>query len=190
MKRLALVLLAGCPGCVDTSDPPWQLDHDRIVAVHTEPAGVGTGEVATITGLLAHRDGPATEESPIIVTALEPHELFTAVHYDVDHWQIDGPALAEPTPLTIEMRFAAGEVATKIIWLGEHRENPAATADVPDPFPLHHDVDLGPGEWFSSCGTLAGTVLRVDDACTGQVAWVVRDADDGVSWAVRNLRTP
>jgi hypothetical protein len=187
VKRLALMLLAGC---VDAADPPWQLDHDRIVAVRTEPAGVAAGEVAAISGLLAHRRGPTSEEAPIIVTALTPHELFTAVHYNLDHFEIDGPALATPTPLTIEMRFAGGEVATKIIWLGQHRENPAATATVPDPFPLHEDVDLGPGEWFTSCGTLRGTVLRVDAACTGEVVRVVRDADNGVSWAVRNLQSP
>lgn len=186
MKRLAVMVLAGC---VDASDPAWQLDHDRIVAVHTEPAGVAAGEVAQISGLIAHRGGPTTEERPIIVTALSPRELFTAVHYNLDHFEIEGPMLDAPTPLTIEMRFASGEVATKIIWLDEHRENPGATATVPDPFPLHDDIDLGPGEWFTSCGTLNGTVLRVDAPCDGEIVRVVRDADDGVSWAVRNLQS-
>ncbi len=187
MKRLALVVFAGC---VDAGDPPWQLDHDRIVAVASDPAGLVPGESARITALVAHRGGPLDEEQPVAMTVVSPRELSTAVHYNIDHWQIDCPVVAAPTALEVELRVPAGEVATKRIWLGMALANPAVSATVPDPFPRGSDVDLGPGEWFSSCGTLRGSQLRVDAPCDGQVVVVVRDDAGGLAWQVFALHAP
>jgi hypothetical protein len=183
--RCALLLIA-LAACVDDSDPPWQLHHDRVLAIAAEPPGILPGQSATITGLLAHADAPVSEEQPVAVTALSPRALFAAVHYNVDHWQIDCPTVATPTPLVVEMRFAAGEVATKTVWLGTARSNPAPPIyQVPDPVPLHVDIDLRADDtWFTSCGTLDGTTWREDDPCAGELVGVHRDADTGVSWRV------
>ena len=187
MKAIALVLLAGC---VDASDPPWLLDHDRIVAVAAEPPRIVPGESARITALVAHRGAAVSEEQPVVMTVIAPRELYLAVHYNLDHWQIDCPVVAEPTELEVELRVADGEVATKQIWLGETGANPIVTASVPDPFPRGMDVDLGDGEWFTSCGTLRGSVLRVDAPCDGQLVVVVRAGDGGVAWQVVPLHAP
>ena len=46
--------------------------------------------------------------------------------------------------------------------------------------------------WLTSCGTLfqddvARAFLRADEACTGELAMVVRDANGGVTWRVWSL---
>lgn len=187
MKRLALLLVAGC---VDASAPPWLLDHDRVVAVTAEPPGIVPGQSARITALVAHAGAPVDEEQPVAMTVVSPRELYTAVHFNIDHWQIDCPAVPAPTALEVELRLPAGEVATKQVWLGETRANPPASASVPDPFPRGSDVDLGAGEWFTSCGTLRGSVLRVDAPCDGQLVVVVRDGHAGVAWQVLALHVP
>lgn len=193
VKRIALVLVVGLWGCVDASDPPWQLDHDRIVAVTAEPPRIEPGGSARITALVAHAGAPVDEEQPVVMTVVSPRELYMAVHYNIDHWQIDCPTVTEPTELDVELRVAAGEVATKKIWLGETGANPPVSASVPDPFPRGMEVDLGAGEWFTSCGTLRGphlSVLRVDAPCDGQVVVVVRADDGGVAWQVLPLHAP
>ena len=181
-RALALFALAAC---VDAGESSSSLNHEHVVAVRAQPAAIEPGGVATLDGLLAHADAPTTDEQPIVMTAKSPIALFTAVHFEFDHWQIECPAVAEPTPLVVEMRFASGEVATKIVVLGDTHANPAAPAiGVPDPVPLHEDVALGDAEWFTSCGTLRGTTLRVDEPCEGELVGVVRDLGGGVAWTV------
>ena len=186
MKRALLACLLA--GCVDASDPPWQLDHDRVLAVAADPPRVLPGQSARVSALVAHAGAPVDEEQPVAMTVVSPRELYTAVHYNLDHWQIDAPAVTEPTALVVEMRLPPGEVATKTVWLGLSGANPTVAATVPDPFPRGRDVELGDGEWFTSCGTLRGTTLRVDQTCDGQLVVVVRDGDGGVGWQVLALR--
>lgn len=190
MKWLVLVLLAGC---VDAGAPPWQLDHDRVLAVAFDPPRILPGQSARVTALVAHRGAPVApvdEEQPVAMTVVSPRELYTAVHYNLDHWQVDCPMVAAPTELEVELRLPPGEVATKTIWLGETGANPTVMASVPDPFPRGEDVELGAGEWFTSCGTLRGSTLRVDAPCDGQVVVVVRADDGGVAWQVLPLHAP
>ena len=121
---------------------------------------------------------------------MSPRALFTAVHYNIDHWQIDCPPVTAPTPLVVEMRFSSGEVATKTVVLGDTHANPAAPMfAVPDPVPLHEDIALGDAEWFTSCGALdtPRTTLRVDEPCDGKLVGVVRDLGGGVAWQVMPL---
>jgi hypothetical protein len=187
VKAIVLVLVAGC---VEASDPPWQLDHDRVVAVAADPPRIQPGQSARVTALVAHAGAPVDEEQPVAMTVVSPRELYMAVHYNIDHWQIDCPAVTSPTELEVELRLPPGEVATKTIWLGASGANPTVSASVPDPFPRGQDVDLGAGEWFTSCGTLNGSVLRVDAPCDGQVVVVERADDGGVAWQVFALHAP
>lgn len=184
MKRALLLLVAGC---VDASDPPWQLRHERVLAVKTEPAGVAEGETALLDGLLAHDDGSVTEEQPVAVTVVSPRALFAAVHYDVDHWQIDGVHVDAPTLLEIEMRFPAGEVATKLVQLGAHVEN-RVPPSAPMPA-LHENIALPDGSWFTDCGTITGATWRIDAPCDGTLVGVVR-SPPAVAWTISAVHLP
>lgn len=184
MKRAWLLLLAGC---VDASDPPWQLRHERIVAVRTEPAGIVDGETALIDGLLAHADGSLTDEQPVAVTVVSPKALFTAVHYNIDHWQIDGIHVDAPTTLAIEMRFAGGLVATKQLTLGERIANPPPP-QAPTPA-LHVDLALPDGTWLTDCGEITGMTWRIDAPCDGTLVGVARGVS-GVSWTISPVQLP
>ena len=176
---LVALLLAGCH---DELVEPWQLDHDRIVAARAEPAGIVTGEVALLDGLVAHA-GAVTTEPPTGATAPDaPAGLFTAVHFLFDHWQIDAPDAAQlaaarselglpvdaAVPLDVTLVFGS-LVAQKRVWLGESRMNPALPAILVDGAPAEQlDVlDLAGGHgialsaaaptgvtWLSSIGTL------------------------------------
>lgn len=185
MKR-ACVLVA-LAGCIEAGDPVWSLDHERIVAVRAQPPQIRPGETARLDALIAHRGATTTDDAPVAVVVVSPRALFTAAHYNVDHWQIDCPPVTSVTRLVVEMRFPAGEVATKTVVLGDTHENPTAPAfAVPDPAPLHEDIALGDAEWFTSCGALDATrtTLRVDERCDGELVAVVHDLGGGVAWQV------
>lgn len=216
MKRLAI--LGVLAGCVDASDPPWQLDHDRILAVRAEPPAILTGEVARLDALLAHAGGPTTIEQPIGVTAAgAPADLFTAVHYNLDHWEIDGPAEAQlaearaelglpdgaPVPLAVKLQVPGPLYATKTVYLGASYPNPPARvvldgADAPASLALaaQHEyrfaVDAPRARWFASCGELRGSerlevTLVTGDACEGELVVVARDDRGGTMWQVISL---
>jgi hypothetical protein len=145
MKRLVVLALLG--GCIGDIDPSWQLDHDRIVAVRATPPHISVGEVADLDALIAHKGAPTDVGFPIGVTAVPsnpPADLFTAVHFDLTKWEIDGRLVTEaqlaeartalqlapgaPVPLVVTMQFPdAGQqkmIANKTIYLGDSRANP------------------------------------------------------------------
>ena len=184
MKLAVLVLLAGC---VDATDPPWQLRHQRLLAVRVEPAGIPEGETARIDGLLSHEDGSVTDEQPVAVVAQSPRELFEAVHYNVDHWQIDGVHVDSPTVLTLEMRFAGGEVATKEMMLGVFVNNPVSPSA--PAAALHEDIALPAGTWFTDCGAITGATWRIDAPCDGTLVGVVHQAP-GIAWTISSVHVP
>lgn len=213
MKRAALLLLAACE--LETTDPPWQLAHDRVVAVRANPPHVPPGETATFDVLLAHEDGPTTVAAPVNAAAPgAPANLFTAVHFYIDHWRIDGPedsalaaARAElglpadaPVPLDVILELPGPLYARKTVWLGDTHENPAAPALAYGPelprgeHPL--ELEVPPGwsvRWLTSCGTLDGDTSprathEVDAPCEGELVVVVRDPLGGVAWQSLPLR--
>lgn len=217
MKRaLLLVILAACS--TEASDPPWQLAHDRVIAVRFDPPHVPPGEVATIDALIAHADGPVTVEVPRSATASgAPGGLFTAVHYYIDHWRIDGPEDAALDPARDELGLAAGApvpidvtlalpgplYAKKTAWLGDAHPNPPAPAlsyganlEVGREYEL--EIDPPPGgsvRWLTSCGELRDdtrprAVHVIDAPCEGELVIVVRDPDGGTAWQILPLRVP
>jgi hypothetical protein len=213
MKRALAIAFAAC----SAPEPlePWQLDHDRVVAVRAEPPHLPPGEVALLDALVAHADGPTTVEPPRNAAAPgAPGGLFTAVHFNIDHWQIDGPddaalttARAElglpdgaPVPLEVTIEVSGPLYAKKIVWLGDARANPAPPAFNygPDVSRGEHTVAVEPPagssvRWLTSCGTLRAdgeaTASHVVDApCEGELVVVVRDDAGGVVWQVLPVR--
>lgn len=211
MKRALLLVLAAC---ADETTPPWQLDQDRILGVRATPPGIAPGETARLVALLAHADGPVTEEQPLGASAaFAPADLYTAVHYNIDHWEVNAPdesKLAEaraelglpadaPIPLEITLELPGPLYATKTVYLGTSRVNPEPPSVHPDTSSIRIDHDLqltsvstGDVRWFTSCGELidhdqAIATLRVEDPCDGELVVVVRDDAGGVTWRILPL---
>jgi hypothetical protein len=213
MKRALLVVVAACgePAVPE----PWQLDHDRVVAVRALPPHIAPGEIALFESLIAHADGPTTIEPIVNASAASaPGDLFLAVHYYFDHWQIDGPDQARldaaraalglaadaPVPLDVTLELPGPLYAAKTVWLGDSRANPPAPAITygpvlgPGEYPLDFDPPFGGTvRWLTSCGTLLDhTEPRathvVDEPCEGELVAVVRDGFGGVAWQVLPIR--
>jgi len=210
-SALALAALAAC---IDSPDPRWTLDHDRVVAARATPPGIRAQGTAVLDALIAHAGAPTTVEAPAAATAPVAPELVT---FDGASWRVMAPgdqALASartrlglaadaPVPLEVVMSFPgpAGErVVTKTVWLGTVADNPSVPAlqvaglDVADTvaIPRGEDTYLSLAttarvSWLTSCGTLfqddePTSYLHGDDACTGELAAVVRAPDGGVAW--------
>jgi hypothetical protein len=129
-------------GCADTT-PPWDLTHDRVIAVRATPPGLAAGERATIDGLIARMAEPL-EVAPASVTLASTSPVELEIHRDDGGWSITAPAepalgaarvalgLAEgaPVPVTLTTVFAIGGIqhtATKRVVLGSPAENPEPT---------------------------------------------------------------
>lgn len=186
MRRAALACALAFAGCADELVEPWQLAHDRVVAVRVDPPHVPPGATALITALVADADGPAREVVPRGASApFAPGGLFTVVHFNLDHWEINSPddaalepARAElglpagaPVPVTVTVEFPGPLFADKIVWLGDSHANPSVPpvhvdgVEVTTEVVLARarevslDVDARDGEgvrWLTSCGTLDG----------------------------------
>lgn len=225
-RALVLLLLAGC---FDQVDARWQLDHDHVVAVRATPPRILPGEIAEIDALVAHDGAPTELTLPSEAAVLDaPASVKNIVHAADGRWYVTAPpeealvlargelGLAEgaPVPVTVYTAFAREGAeplfAKKIVWLGDHGDNPPApdakidggpmTDDlvVPTESDVYLSVTVDPQarvSWLSSVGTLfqddvATSFLRVlpEDSMVGQLAVVVRAADGGVAWRVWPLR--
>lgn len=211
--RRALPLLA-LAACVPDSDPPWQLDHDRIVAVRAEPPAILPGEVASLDVLVAHAGGPTSIEAPRVASAAD-QSLYTAVHFVFDHWQVDGPDEAQlaaaraemglagnaPVPLDVTVQVQGPLYAEKRVLLGATAQNPPMPSVTIDGAAAPSAIMLGAHRavplliqaqdvrWLTSCGELGedrepAVTLTTGDACTGELVVVVRDGAGGVVWQV------
>jgi hypothetical protein len=154
--RLAILLVLAA--CADKSDPRWQLDHDRVVAVRATPSHIPAGAVTTLDALVAHADGPTDMEAPTVaqVSPTAPAVLAgTLVSFDAGAWHVTAPSEATldaaraalmldagaPVPLDIGMTFGSAPlVALKTIYLGDSADNPTI-AD-----PMVNDVAVTPAD--------------------------------------------
>jgi hypothetical protein len=129
-------LLAGCGEDVDL---PWDLDHDRIIAIRSTPSGIASGEVATLDALLGRVGQPPIEVVPATVTVLSPGSLAGALAEQDGGWTVTAPDEAAlvaarselgleagaPVPLRVRVTFAdSAKTGLKNVWLGERRDNP------------------------------------------------------------------
>jgi hypothetical protein len=144
-RALLLLALVACNADVDE---PWQLAHDRIIAVRAEPPRIASGERAEIDLFVGFAEQPAESRSPDVAMVQSPASLADVVAHTDGDWFVTAPsedrlaaARAElgllpdaPVPLQIGVAAAwptpvispndAGFGALKTVWLGESAENP------------------------------------------------------------------
>lgn len=147
MKKL-LVLSVVLFGCNADIDEPWELDHDRIVAVRAEPPGIEPGETSQLDVLLSYEALPAESRSPDFAQVVEPQSLADVLAFDGAHWVVTAPSAARldqvraelglaadvPVPLRVGVAVAwptpvaspegNGFAAIKTVWLGREGINP------------------------------------------------------------------
>jgi hypothetical protein len=137
---VAAILAAGAIGCTGDLDPPWQLDHDRIIAVRATPPGILAGETSTLDALLGTKGGPTRVAAPELAAVVSPASLSDALAFDGTRWVVTAPdeqrlaqvraelmlAADAPVPLRIGVSYAGQTlVATKTIDLGRAASNPS-----------------------------------------------------------------
>jgi hypothetical protein len=136
---LAAALAATTGACTGDIDPPWQLDHNRIVAVRADPPAIASGQRSTIDALIGVKGGMTSVASPEQAAVVSPSSLSDLVTTQDGHWVVTAPddarlaqvrtqlALAAnaPVPLEIGVSYADGTLtATKSILLGLAATNP------------------------------------------------------------------
>jgi hypothetical protein len=171
------VLLGACASDVD---PPWQLDHDRIVAARATPPHVPAGVTSQLDVLVAHKGGGTEVVSPQGVVVVSPTALADtaisgatvtapdATHLAAARQQL---GLAADAPVPLELGIAAsGLAATKTLWIGDSADNPTlagvtiagdtppASLVVPKLTDVRLFVDADDAveivNWLTSCGTM------------------------------------
>jgi hypothetical protein len=222
-------------GCNSDLDEPWQLSHDRIIAVRANPPGILSGEQSRIDLLLGFSDAPVSERGPDLATVIKPESLKDTLAVDATGWVVTAPSEERleaarmelglmpgaPVPLQIgiavtwphEVMSLDGKSfgATKTIWLGDSRANPALSGmlvngDAPDTdllvpketkVPLFVDADdtVDIVNWLTSCGEMhdfdlhsAYLMVPPETPQEGQLALVLRDERGGVAWQVWPIR--
>jgi len=135
----AIAVAAAAAGCMGDIDPPWQLSHDRIVAVRADPPGLAPGGTARIDALLAHKDQMTSVESPELAAVVSPASLSDVVSFQGGSWMVTAPAEDRMVAARSELKLAAGApvplqvgvsyagrtlMATKTITLGQAAANP------------------------------------------------------------------
>jgi hypothetical protein len=140
--RLAIVLVA-LAACAGDLDLPWQLDHDRIVAVRATPPNIAAGQTAMIDALLAQKGRGTVVAPPELATVVSPASLSDVLSVRGGAWVVTAPgedrlaaarselqlAPGAPVPLQISVSYANRTmVATKTLALGEAADNPALPA--------------------------------------------------------------
>lgn len=195
MKPAALPLLGVLwltGACSSIIDEPWELDHDRIIAVRATPPRIVTGQTAKLDVLVGYKGAAVRVQDPESAAVVSPIRLASAVNGTI----VTAPSEADlavaraelglptgaPVPLAIAIS-ARGFAATKTVWLGETAENPPLVdlrlgGSPPPPsiiVPVDEDVTLSVTaddvvdtvNWLTSCGTmhdfdLSSAYLRVE----------------------------
>jgi hypothetical protein len=148
VKRVSLLWILALGACNADVDMPWDLAHDRIIAVRAEPPRIAPGEQATIDLLVGFEAQPVTERAPDFAMVQSPGSLSDLMTQSGDAWVVTAPSeerLAAartelglmpdaPVPLSIGVAAAwpnpvmspndAGFGALKTVWLGDTAVNP------------------------------------------------------------------
>jgi hypothetical protein len=178
----AALLLVLVTACADDIDPPWQLDHDRIIAVRATPPHVPAGATSQLDLLVGHKGAPTSMQAPDAAQVVSPMSLadtlsgttITAPSEDrLDAARTElGLDPGAPVPLVIGVAVASPQLAaTKTVWLGDSADNPqlddmmimdapapAGAIVVPPLTDVHLSVEADDSvdivNWLTSCGTM------------------------------------
>lgn len=136
LAPLAL-LLVGCAGDLVL---PYELDHDRLVAVRSSPPRILAGERAEIDALLATPTASPVEAPPELATVIAPASLASTLTFEGGRWFVTAPDEAQlaaaraelmlaadaPVPLQVGVSYAGQTLlGTKTVWLGATAQNPS-----------------------------------------------------------------
>jgi hypothetical protein len=118
----ALALLAAVSAACDDTDPQWELDNDRIIAVRASAPQLAPGDRATLDVLVtAEGRGPfvmppagalvvpADPKSPNAQPVELPASLTNALRLENGQWTVVAPSAAELDAARGQLGIAAGE---------------------------------------------------------------------------------
>lgn len=181
LAYLALTVLAAlATGCVDDLVEPWQLDHDRIVAVRAEPPGIQSGERAELDALISTVGGPSAVLPPEGAMVVSPESLASTLSSEGGRWYVTAPGASQlaaartelglaadaPVPLMVGVAYGAGTLfAVKQVQLGATLANPTLTAMMVDGAPADTAAEF-------VVGSLIDVPLSVDASDTDDVNWL------------------
>jgi len=132
------LILAALIGCGGDLDQPWDLDHDRIVAIRATPPAILSGETSEIDGLIAAKGALTMERIPDQVIVAKPESLAGAVAFDNGKWIVTAPDEAAleaareelgleagaPVPLQLGVAYGDSLFGLKSVALGNTAQNP------------------------------------------------------------------
>jgi hypothetical protein len=157
VKRALVGLAVLAAGCDADLDPPWQLDHDRVVAVRATPPAIAAGQRSDLDGLIARKGAITTVQPPDTAIVVAPQSLASAVALDAGRWIVTAPDDAKlaaartelglpagaPVPLVIGVGFAGNTLAaTKIVRLGATADNPTPSTMMIDGTPADAATEI------------------------------------------------
>jgi hypothetical protein len=179
--KLLVVMALLAAACDGDLDPPWQLDHDRIIAVRSTPPSVLSGERAEIDAFIAAKGGPTRLASPELATVISPPSLAGALTTENGKWFVTAPdeaALAaarvelglepgDPVPLQLGVSFnGQALVGLKSVKLGVSGVNPVLAPMTIDGAPAPaSDVEI-------VVGSLVDVPLEIAALETDEVNWL------------------
>ncbi|HUS30890.1 MAG TPA: hypothetical protein VMZ53_20405 [Kofleriaceae bacterium] len=107
MRRAALLVLV-VAGCAADIDEPWELDHDRIIAVRAEPPGILAGQQSKLDMLVGFKASPVAERAPDFAQVVSPMSLADLVHNDgMGGWVVDAPTDERLAAVRAELKLSA-----------------------------------------------------------------------------------
>ena len=159
MRFAVIVLAFVAVGCDGDLDPPWELDHDRIIAVRATPAGIVDGERAELDALLAAKGGTTFEQAPLAAQVISPMSLVGTLVNESGKWIVTMPSPATlavarmelklaadaPVPLQIGVGYLVNGIelaALKTVWLGKSVQNPVLAEMIIDGESLDAKAEL------------------------------------------------
>lgn len=176
----AVVLALAAIGCVEDLDPPWQLDHDRIVAVRATPPSIEPGGRSELDALLAFKGAPTAEKVPELAAVVSPMSLAGALSLEGGAWVVTAPDAAKLDEVRAELELEAGKpvplvvgvsyqgmalFATKTVWLGRAAENPSLDAMMINGAPADAQAEV-------VVGALVDVPLSVSAEIEDDVNWL------------------
>lgn len=175
-----LLLIATLAACGEDLDLPWDLDHDRIVAIRAEPPAILSGETSKIDGLVAGKGTSSTEGSPLQVIVVSPKSLEDTLSNNGGDWIVTAPSedriaaartelgleATDPVPLQLGVAFSETLAGVKTVKLGTTAPNPTLGVMQFDGGPMPPEGDE------LVVGRLVDVPLSVETLETDEVNWL------------------